>query len=170
MNVAQINLSFDAEQDRLLFRMSGSDGSQMRAWLTRRLVKMLWPNLLEIYGRSIALQAPAASTEAQHMIADLRREEQLRTADFSQPFRAESASFPLGEAPLLVARVDLTALAGNQVRVGLKTLQGAGVDVNMNEALFHGFCKLLQQACASAQWDMELRFPQNEQSGPRILN
>jgi hypothetical protein len=175
MNVAQLQLSFDAEQDRLLFRMNGDDGAELRAWLTRRMIKLLWPNLLGILGKKIALETPAATPEAQRMLAGMQHEAQVRGADFSQPFRAQAQHFPLGEQPLLVTRVDLTLLPSRQILFAMKSPQGASIDVNMDEALFHGLCRLLQQSCELAGWDMRLQFPGQEADAPaqgdaRVLN
>lgn len=158
-NVAQMQMSFDAEQDRLLFRIGSSDGTELRAWLTRRLVWMLWPNLIGILDQKIALETPAASPEAQRALAGLRHEEQVRAADFSQPFRADIKSLPLGSEPMLVARVDLTLQATRQILIALKSPQGASIDIQMNDALFHGFCQLLEQTSKHAGWDIDLKLP-----------
>jgi hypothetical protein len=173
MNVAQLQMSFDAEQDRLLFRINGDDGSEFRAWFTRRLVKLLWPNLLTILSKKVALETPAATPQAQQAIVAMRHEAQLRSADFSQPFRSEGNRLPLGEAPMLVARVDLSLLPSAQIAIAFKSPQGASIDVNMNESLFHAFCKLLEQVCKQAAWDFELQFPglaDAPSSAPHTLN
>ena len=158
-NVAQLQMSFDAEQDRLLFRIGSAEGAELRAWFTRRLVKLLWPNLVGILGKKIALETPAATPEAQRALAGLRHEAQMREADFSQPFRSEGTQLPLGAEPMLIARVDLTLLPSKQILAALKSQHGASIDVHMNDALFHGFCKLLEQSCKHASWDMDLALP-----------
>lgn len=173
-SVAQMQMSFDAEQDRLLFRIGSADGAELRVWFTRRMVKLLWPNLLKILGKKIELEIPAATPEAQRAIAGMRHEAQLRSADFSQPFRSTGTQLPLGEAPMLVARVDLTLLPDLQVLLAMKSQQGASIDLNMNEAMFHGLCRLLEQTCKHADWDIELQLPSLDAhegaDGTRILN
>ena len=61
MQLQQITIEFIAEQDRLLMRLAGDDRSEVLLWLTRRCVKLLWPQLVKLAESSpqISLQ-PAA--------------------------------------------------------------------------------------------------------------
>ena len=43
MQIHQLSVSYQAEQDRLLLRVSSTSGQEMRLWLTRRLMLGLWP-------------------------------------------------------------------------------------------------------------------------------
>ena len=43
--IDQLQLRFDAEQDRLLLRVNTADREEFRLWLTRRMVARLWPAL-----------------------------------------------------------------------------------------------------------------------------
>ena len=45
MKLHQLKIDFNAEQDRLLMLVSTDDGAEVRMWLTRRFVKLLWPLL-----------------------------------------------------------------------------------------------------------------------------
>lgn len=158
MKISQVQFSFVPEQDRLLLRVQG-DGEEVRAWFTRRLVKLLWPNLMQILARKVGQQQPAASAAARGMLVEMQREELVRNMDFKTPYRDEATAFPLGKEPMLVARVDLTNLADGTTRFSMKPQTGPGVDVNMADTLLHALLELLQQACQRAEWDMELRFP-----------
>ena len=40
--IDQLNLGFDADQDRLLFRVGLSDNTELVVWLTRRVTKSIW--------------------------------------------------------------------------------------------------------------------------------
>lgn len=175
LNISQLQIQFVAEQDRLLFRMNADDGSEVRAWFTRRLVQRLWPTLIQASSHQVARAQPAATPQAQHMLLGMRHEANLQTMDFSKPFSPEPSGFPLGEEPVLVTRVDLTPQADGVIKVALKPQSGSGVEMNMTEPLFHGFCRLLQQAGAQAEWGMELKFPSAEvpsaqDGGTRVLN
>ena len=158
-----------------MLRIGTGDGTELRVWWTRRLLVMLWPNLVKLLGKSVELQTPTANLEAQKMITGMRHESHLSQADFATPFAATTQHFPLGSEPLLVARVDLSLGADNMVKVAMKSAQGAGVDVNMNEALVHILCKLLQTACLQADWAVELVIagvnePVQDALATRVLN
>ena len=43
MQIHQLSVSYQAEQDRLLLRVSSTGGEEMRLWLTRRLMLGFWP-------------------------------------------------------------------------------------------------------------------------------
>ena len=48
MRLHQLKIDFEAEQDRLLMLVSTSDQVEVRLWLTRRFVKLLWPLLVKL--------------------------------------------------------------------------------------------------------------------------
>ena len=97
MNITQLQITFNSEQDRLLFRVNGSEKTEIRAWFTRRLVRQLWPNLLQLLTQKIAQDVPTANDDARRMVLGMQHEASLSNADFSQPYRAEATLFPLGE-------------------------------------------------------------------------
>jgi hypothetical protein len=166
MNISQLQVAFVPEHDRLLFRVSTSDSAEVRAWLTRRMIKLLWPSLMDAINRLVAKEKPAAAPQAREMIAEMKREASLKDSDFSKPFQPQAASYPLGEEPILVSNVDLQPLDGGQMRVSFRPASGQGVDIAMGEQLLHAFCKLLQQGCAQAEWDIRLVFPGEQPATP----
>ena len=44
----QIQMQYDAHEDRGLLRIRTRDGSEFRFWLTRRFVRALWPMVREM--------------------------------------------------------------------------------------------------------------------------
>ena len=48
MRLHQLKVDYDAEQDRLLMQVATSEGVEVRLWLTRRFVKLLWPLLVKL--------------------------------------------------------------------------------------------------------------------------
>ena len=40
--IQQINLGYNAEQDRLLFRVGLNDNTELLVWLTSRITQLLW--------------------------------------------------------------------------------------------------------------------------------
>ena len=48
MRLHQLKIDFDAEQDRMLMLIAASEQIEVRMWLTRRFVKLLWPLLVKL--------------------------------------------------------------------------------------------------------------------------
>ncbi|MDP3828570.1 MAG: hypothetical protein Q8Q74_18610, partial [Polaromonas sp.] len=69
MNIHQVSVSYVREQDRLMIRINGRDGGELRAWLTRRLALALLPVLDKTAAdqtRKVAAPAePATSLDEQ---------------------------------------------------------------------------------------------------------
>ena len=64
MNIHQVSVSYVMEQDRLLIRINGKEGGEMRAWMTRRLALGLLPVLGQTTTEQISKVAAAAITTA----------------------------------------------------------------------------------------------------------
>ncbi len=174
MNIRQLQISYIAEQDRLLTRINTQDGAEVRLWLTRRLVRRLWPGLIKA-SEAVALEGRAACRvgEARGMMTDMAREAALSQADFSTPFESQPASLPLGQEPLLVTRVDLSPQPGAMVKAIFRQDEQRGLQVSMTEALLHAFCRLVQSETQKAEWDFSLQWgatPAQTSAAPPSLN
>jgi hypothetical protein len=174
MELHQIQVTYQAGQDRLLCRASfkrekpaPSTGqseslSEIRAWLTRRMVRNLWPAIIQVLETQITLAMP----EAAHIKSDIVGMEhesslnRMRTAGaFDTPFVADVRDFPFGESPLLVHHVDFTMDASQPIRITLRPETGQGFELKMAPAMFHAFCELMRDAVKHAEWDVELALP-----------
>ncbi len=175
MNITQLQITFNPEQDRLLFRVNGSDQTEIRAWFTRRLVKQLWPNLQQLLTQKVSLDVPTANDDGRRMVLGMQHEVSVSKADFSQPYRAEATQFPLGQAPFVASKLRMSVLPKSMYLLALHPAQGQGVDLRLNETLLHGLCRMLQKACKEAEWGLSLEFPgliaaEDINSQPRVLN
>ncbi|HWI82007.1 hypothetical protein [Ramlibacter sp.] len=163
MQIHQLSVTYLAEQDRILVRIKSSSADEIRLWLTRRLMLGLWPLLsklltshllkLENAGRSL----DSADDSLKQMLADFRKEEFLRQADFETPYQEGEAQMPLGPEPLLITDVDATPLADGRLRLSFnERLPNAEeprvFQVELQPALMQGLMHLLEQSLARAQW------------------
>jgi hypothetical protein len=190
MQIHQLSVSYQAEQDRLLLRVSSTNGQEMRLWLTRRLMLGLWPlisrlqteQLLKLEAAGSALDD--ADEELRRMLADFRKEEFLQRADFDTPYQDQS-TLPLGTEPLLVTDVDATPLPGGRTRLALNeraSVSGGekprGFQLELDPRLMQGLLHLLERALTHAQWRESFATPQAVLEGepgeagprPRYLN
>ncbi len=179
MELHQIQVTYSTEEDRVLCRASfkAEDGGlqEVRAWLTRRMVKLLWPGVIDAMEKQVSLDKPQAA----HASADIvgmdyhaSIDEIRNSGNFSTPYEAERQTYPLGETPILVTTVDFKLNADQPIRVNLTSAQGHGFEIAFTQTVLHGFCSLLKDAVKKAEWDMNLVIPGSVASSSpgRVLN
>src|ERR1700690_3715096 len=101
MRLHQLKLDFIPEQDRLLLRVSTDNQIEVRLWLTRRALRLLWPLLLQMLRSSpeVALQS---NPQARDALVGMQHERALRQANFGDPFEEAPREMPLCPEPILV--------------------------------------------------------------------
>lgn len=166
MNIHQVSVSYVLEQDRLLIRINGKEGGELRAWLTRRLALGLMPVLNKTAGDQMAKVAgavpPAASLadKRQHMVAAFEKEASLRKGDFETPYQAQAhapVDVPVGPEPLLLTEVKITLMDNGQLRLQMfEKFPGQensrNFQIMMDAALSNGLLQLLHQGLQQSRW------------------
>ncbi len=180
MDLHQLQVTYQAEQDRILLRVSFRDGrgnlEEIRAWLTRRLMKNLWPGIIKSLDSLVKLNKPqAAHASAEILSMDFQASvtEIKANGNFDIPFEAAAETYPLGEEPLLIHTTHFHLHPGKPVRVSFAQSDQECFDVDFTQTAMHGFCKLLQEAVKNAEWDLHLQMPsfaQPETLMRRVLN
>ena len=155
MTIHQLQVAFDAVEDRLLFRLTTTAQEEFRIFLTRRFVRALWPMLVKAIESKIAVKAPAA--EARREVLAFEHEKAVRETDFKTPFREPAAEaprqFPLGAAPYLAVKGNVR-LEGGAFKLALNPAEGQGIEIGLDDRLMHSLCRLIEQAACSAEWDL----------------
>jgi hypothetical protein len=164
MQIHQLSVNYQAEQDRILLRVNSTSGEEMRLWLTRRLMVGLWPLLTRTHTEQMIKQEAAntplntADDDLKKMVAEFRKEELLKKADFETPYQPK-ATLPLGQEPLLITDVDVAPLASGRVRIAFNeraTVRGGekprGFKIELDAKLMQGLMHLLEPALARSQW------------------
>lgn len=166
MELHQIQVTYLAEEDRLLCRASfkAKDGGlqEVRAWLTRRLTRSLWPGIIDALETQVGLDKPQASHASADIVSMAHHasiEEIRESGSFGSAYATDIASYPLGETPILVNTVNFTLHAGEPIRMNVTPAQGYGFEIAFTQTVLHGFCSLLRDAVNKAEWDMELMMP-----------
>lgn len=158
MRLHQIKLDFIPEHDRMLLRVSTDNQLEMRLWLTRRALRLLWPLLVQMV-RSTPEVALQSNPQARDALVGMQHEQALRQANFSAPFEETPREMPLGAEPILVARIQTNKDAGGNHVLGLLPQQGQGIHLTLDNTLLHSLCKLLQNTVAKSDWDIALELP-----------
>jgi hypothetical protein len=176
MRLHQLKLDFVPEQDRLLLRVSTDKQQEVRLWLTRRALRLMWPLLVQMLRAApeVALQS---NPQARDALVGMQREQALSRANFAQPFDDAPREMPLGAEPILVARIQSNRDDGGNQVLGLLPQQGQGIHLTLDNTLLHSFCKLVQDAAAKSDWDISLDLPALQTSvatdgaaAPKTLN
>ena len=163
MKIHQLSVTYLPEQDRILVRINTAAAEEMRLWFTRRLLLGLWPLLSKLLTRHLLkLEAAGTSLETadeglKRMLADFRKEEFLREADFDTPYQENQPVLPLGEEPLLVTDVDASPLPNGRLRLSFNERppecdKPRSFQMEMEPKLMQGLMHLLEQALARSQW------------------
>jgi hypothetical protein len=171
MKIHQLSVTYLAEQDRILVRINTASSEEMRLWLTRGLLLGLWPLLSKLMTRHLLkLEAAGTSLETadedlKKMLADFRKEEFLRDADFDTPYQENQAALPLGDEPLLVTDVDAAPLPNGRLRLSFNerppgTDKPRSFQMEMEPKLMQGMMHLLEQALGRSQWQEPFAAPQ----------
>jgi len=158
MRLHQLKLDFIPEQDRLLLRVSTDNQLEVRLWLTRRALRLLWPLLVQLL-RSSSEVALQINPDARDALVGMQHERALRQANFADAFDEAPRGMPLGAEPILVARIHTNKDEGGNQVLGLLPQQGQGIHLTLDDTLLHSLCKLLQDAVAKADWDIALELP-----------
>ncbi|NKC12371.1 MAG: hypothetical protein GKR94_09255 [Gammaproteobacteria bacterium] len=149
--IAQLQVSYSALEDRLLLRLSTDNRLEFRFWVTQRYLKLLQPVLTEIVESSgRAAMIPDQATRK--TVTEFERETALVGADFQTEFNEAAASLPLGEAPVLLARIQKKVSPTGSPVLCLHPQSGMGVEVVLDPQLLHSLISLLSNGAIQADW------------------
>lgn len=161
MSIHQLQVAFDAVQDRLVLRVSTTASEEIRAHLTRRFVREIWPHLMQVLGSHLG--GTLATEES-------GTGEQARASDgsFSEPFKEDKLTRPLGSTPLLVAECQIEVPAAGRCRLILREPRERSLTLELDKHLMQVFCSMLRAAVNVADWGLPLDYeaPAGSTSGP----
>jgi hypothetical protein len=178
MNLERITVEFHAGEDRMLVRVFFNGSAEIQFWLTRRLLKRIWPVLLQMAQSKPDIQLQP-NPEARKAMLGMQHEKALQEVKFSKsredPEQSRQREHPLGNAPMLVSKVRAGRNQKGQTVLSLMPGQGNGVDLALGDTLLHGLIKLMQDTAVKAEWDLTLAVPTlgaavAEDETPRTVN
>ena len=137
----QITMSFLAEDDRLLMRVSTTDKNEFHFLLTRRFVNILWPALMTVIEKEDPASKQNLMPGARKAVTAMKHQEAIAESNFSHTHDEDTKQ--LTPNPLLVTGGSVNP--GKQGVTGLtfKTQGGAEIKISLNKTLLHALCRLL---------------------------
>ncbi len=157
----QFQMAFVAEQDRMLLRISTQDKAELRLWLTRRVVRLLWGALRKTI-EAVPEKNTPIEPRRREAILQFEHQSAVEQADFKTPFQEAADSYPLGKEGVLVASMQISRKPNGACILKLSPKQGKGVTINLNDKMMHSFMEMLIDSSKRAEWDLELRLPASD--------
>jgi len=151
--IEQMQIKFDPVEDRLLMRVSGGDNLEFRFWLTRRFVKLMWPALSHALKQSPLVQTQLSPLARKEMLA-FEHQKAVSDSDFRTPYRETPKTCPLGDEPVLLAKMQTRRNADGSFTLALGPQSGAGIDLALNNGLLHSLAELIRNGAALAHWEL----------------
>ncbi len=163
--IEQLNLAFDLEQDRMLFKVGLSDNTELAIWITRRIAKSISAWLqgsqaaVDASMQVLVMNAQGGLDEvgAKIMSASAITPEALmktstQNLDFSAQYQPNRKS-RLAETMLAIACKVLTDNA-TQFVLEFNAKDGINAQIAFNAELKIAFGNMLQLASKEAVWDI----------------
>ena len=154
--IQQVNLGYNVEQDRLLFKIGLSNGTELLVWLTNRITKMIWQLLNNETSlptaTSIKTDAPIEQAVAQFK-QEVETAKTMQSLDFVTEYRPRKALHDDGA--LLAINAITVVVENKKTTLEMVCVEGVTVRINLNQELILAICNMLQLACKEAGWQLD---------------
>lgn len=151
--IQQINIAYNADQDRLLLRVGLSDDTELLLWLTYRITRQLWQllNGETHLPTADSIQADVLPGQAvEQFKQEAQAAETLKKMDFATEYQPRKSL--RNDGALLAVKL---ALSGSNIKhLEMVCLEGVSVGINLPPALVLAVCNLLQISATKAGWSL----------------
>jgi hypothetical protein len=156
MTIKQLNATYLAPDDRLLFRFNTVEDKEFRFWFTRRVTLFILAATSHLLVKNLE---QTHSPEAAKAIAEFGKEvlqvERGATSGGQADAYQPANNYPLGADPLLVMDVKCALdKQGSEDMLSLDLVLPGGANINLKMAgqTLHAMCVLLNQLREHAAW------------------
>jgi hypothetical protein len=165
--ISQMQMLYNPEEDRVLFRVNSTKGKQFRLWLTRRCILLLMDMLNKHMDADpdVSIQA---TPEAKQAIQSFKREKAMQGANFQEKFKEEAEETPMGDIVPLAYRLNYR-LAGDVMHLGIEPKSGQGINLTMNRDINSSLTRLIIAAAQKADWQLAIS-TENPPNKPVVIN
>jgi hypothetical protein len=149
--IQQINIGYNAPEDRMLLKIGMSDNAELSVWLTRRVVKALW-QLLQDSNVVAAVALDVHSPQGQELLQSFARESAAQKLDFSEEYKNRKS---LNSDELFLAQdCHLLKQKDGGPTLELVCTNGQTLKVVLNQDLSLALINMLQMVIKEAAWDI----------------
>ncbi len=167
----QFSVRYDPAQDRMMLLAAFPDGTEVRAWMTRCLVK----NLLGMSGQVAEKMVPQQVVEpqAKKEVAQFQREAAVQQADFRKGFQGGTPHPELGEELRLITEIRIKPKEGGGMHMRLALDNAKTVAWLIPSQTYWGLLHLIERQSHRAEWDLVAKVapaePEKPLRGERIV-
>lgn len=166
--ISQMQMLYNAEEDRILFRVNTTDRQQFRFWVTRRYAILLLKVLRE-HQESDPDISTQGTPQAREAVKSFKQEKAIESANFKEEFVEEANDFPLGREIPVAFRLTYN-MKGNSLNVGIQPKEGQGINIAINQEINTSLSELLLSAARKGEWGLDHTSPlQGEQRQDNIV-
>jgi hypothetical protein len=151
----QISMGYVPEEDRILLKISTTERTECRLWLTRRYVTVLWKALLTSLTKNPAIESDL-DPKVRDAILAMQHHDAVQAGNFTQRYDPRRENKPVADRPLLVVGGACHPAADGLTLLKLQTSEGREISVRLNKELLHAFCHLLIRMSVKAEWNLNL--------------
>ncbi|HRH82516.1 MAG TPA: hypothetical protein PLW81_15870 [Thiobacillaceae bacterium] len=157
MRIDQINMTYDALEDRILLRVRTQDAVLAVLMITRRLTRGLVDGLLRSAAQGVSRVSPAAADPmARREVLAFEHQARVQASDFEKPFNPEGRSL-FGEQPVLVSEVRLDGGgAANRWQLRFTGRDKQRLDMALDAQGLHAVIKLFEDLLPQTGWDIAM--------------
>lgn len=149
--IQQLNISYSAQEDRLLLKIGLSNNTELDIWLTRRIVKAMWI-LLEQTHQVVSVAVEKTSVVAKEMMETFVAETAARTHDYSAEYKAREV---MNQGTLfLVHQVNLNRPPNQPSSLEFVCTNGQTANIVLNKELSAALVNMLQMVTKEAHWEV----------------
>jgi hypothetical protein len=153
--IQQINLGYNAQQDRLLLRVGLADNSELLVWLTNRITKQLW-QMLNGETNIPTATSIATQTPPQQAVEQFKQEAQVSDAlqklDFATEYQPRTDI--VNDGAMLAISVLIINYTNKPASLEMPCLEGITVRMNLTQELILALCNMLQLSAKEAAWEL----------------
>ena len=150
MSIHQLQIAFDAVQDRLVLRVATTANEEIRAHLTRRFVREIWPHLMRVLNGHLGGAMPSSRGPA----ADQARG---TTAPSASP-SGRQAHPPAGQLAAVGGRMPDRGAKRGPLPPRTARARERSLVLDLDKNLTEVFCSMLRAAVKVADWDLTLDY------------
>ena len=151
--ISQMQVSYNPEEDRILFRVNTTCKQVFNFWITHRYAVLLAKVLKEHLESDLDIVLQG-SPEARQAVKTFKQAKAIGSADFDKAFDEDPNELPLGPETLLAFKLNYR-IQGNKLHLGLEPKEGQGINMVINRDINVSLTTLLQAAANRAGWSLE---------------
>lgn len=145
--IKQLELRYNNTEDRILLTIATPTHHVMKAWITRRYVKILVPALQGLNPETLKpmVEMPDKTEHEDH---DYNLDD-----EFNEP---DNPHYPLGKEPIVLSSLRFMKQDAPMPRLALEPKSGSGIMLNLYPPFVRALQNQLANAILKADWQLDL--------------